>query len=102
MVGIIHRSPSQRNFLEILKKNFPSIDTDAKETYILGDLNINMYENNRYIVNENNTVCIKFASADAKKYHQFCTMLDLKQLIQCPTRVTCSKTLIDHILASFS
>ena len=48
------------------------------------------------------TVCTKFASADAQNYHQFCTMHDLKQLTQCPTRVTCStSTLTDHILASF-
>ena len=61
-----------------------------------------MYEHNKCIAHENNTVCTKFASADAKKYHQFCTMHGLKQLVQCPTRVTCS-TLnpIDHILASF-
>ena len=102
VVGIIYRSPTQNNFLELLNKNFPSIDTDAKETYILGDFNINMYENNKYIVHENNTVCRKFASADAKKYHQFCTMHGLKQLTQCPTRVTCStSTLINHILGSF-
>ena len=32
----------------------------------------------------------------------FCTMHSLKQLIQCPNRVTCcASTLIDHILASF-
>ena len=38
---------------------------------------------------------------DFKNYHQFCTMHGLKQLIQSPTRVTCStSTLIDHILAS--
>ena len=74
------------------------MDTDAKETYILGDFNINMYENNKYIFHENNTVCTKFASVDAKKYHQFCTMHGLKQIIQCITRVTCSiSTLIDHI-----
>ena len=24
------------------------------------------------IVHENNTLCTKFASADSKKYHQFC------------------------------
>ena len=49
------------------------------------------------------TICTKFASADAKKYHHFCTMHGLKQLIQCPTRVTCStSTIIDHILASFT
>ena len=40
-----------------------------------------MYENNKYIAHENNAVCTQFASADAKKYHQFCTMHGLKQLI---------------------
>ena len=101
MVGIINRSPSQNSFLEILNKNFPCIDTDAKEIYI-GDFNINMYENNKYTVHENNTAFTKFASADAKKYHQFCTIHGLKQLIHCPARVTFStSTLTDHILASF-
>ena len=66
MVGIIYRSPSQNNFLEILNKNSPSIDTDAKETDILDQFNINMYENYKYIVHENNKVCMKFESADAK------------------------------------
>ena len=69
--------------------------------YILGDFNINMFENNKYIVHENNTVCTKFASADAKKYHPFCiTMHGLMQLIQCSTRVTCSAS-THHISASF-
>ena len=66
------------------------------------NFNINMCENNKYIVHENNTVSTKLTSADAKKYHQFCTMHGLKQLIQRFTRVTCStSTLIDHISASF-
>ena len=67
--GIIYRSPSQNNFLEILNENFLCIDTVAKETYILGDFTINMYESNKYIVHENNTVRTKFVSAAAKKYH---------------------------------
>ena len=54
--------------------NFPSIDADAKEIHVLDDFEIKMYENNKYIVHENNTVCTKFASTDAKKDHQFCTM----------------------------
>ena len=77
MVEIIYRLLFQNNFLEIVNKNFPSVDADVKEMYILGDFNIKMYENN--------TVCPKFASADAKKYHQFCTMQGSKPLIQCPT-----------------
>ena len=82
VVRIIYRSPSQNSFLEILNKSSPSVDTDAKETYIFGDLNINMYENKKYIVYENNVLCTKFASAGVKKYHQFCTMHGLKQLIE--------------------
>ena len=73
-----------------------------RKKHILDDFNINTYENNRYIVHENNIICTKFASADARKYHQFYTIHGLKQLIQCPTRITCSiSTPIDHILASF-
>ena len=79
VVGIVYRSSSHNNFLEILNENFSSIDTDAKETYILGDFDINIHENNKYIVHENSTVCSKLASADAKKYDQFCTMYVLKQ-----------------------
>ena len=50
MVGISSRLPIQSNFLKIINKNFSSIDNDAKETYILGDFNINMYENSKYII----------------------------------------------------
>ena len=71
-----------------------------QKKHILGDFNINMYDN-KYIFHENNTVCTNLASADAKKYHHFCKLHGLKQLIQCSTRVTCSaSTLIDNILAS--
>ena len=60
-----------------------------------------MYENNKYIILENNTVRAKFAFLDAEQYHQFCTKHGLKQLMECPTRVICgTSTLIDHILAS--
>ena len=50
---------------------YPYNDADVKETYILGDFNINMCENNKYIVHENNTVSTKLTSADAKKYINF-------------------------------
>ena len=38
--------------------------------------------------------------SDIKKYHEFCTMFGPKQLIEVPTRVTCSSsTITDHMLA---
>ena len=97
----MYRPPSQTNFLEILNMIFEKIDIDKKEIYTLGDFNINMYHNNRYIVHGDNTISSKLLPHDVKNYHQFCMMHDLKQLIQSPTRVTCStSTLIDHILTS--
>ena len=97
----MYRPPSQTNFLEILNMTFEKVDIDKKEIYILGDFNVNMHQNNRYIVRGDKTISSKFLSHDVKIYHQFCTMHGLKQLIQSPTRVTCStSTLIDHILTS--
>ena len=58
----------------------------------VGGFNINTYRNNRYIFGNDNMISSKFLSYDVKNYHQ---------LIQYPTRVTCSTlTLIDHILTS--
>ena len=97
----MYRPPRQTNFLEILNMAFEKVDVDKKEIYILGDFNINMYHNNRYIVRDDNTISSKFLSHDIKNYHQFCTMHGLKQLIQSRAHVTCStSTLIDHILTS--
>ena len=60
----MYRPPSQTNFLEILNMTFEKVDVDKKEIYILGDFNINMYHNNRYIVRDDNTISSKFLSHD--------------------------------------
>ena len=97
----MYRLPSQTNSLEILNITFEKVDIDKKEIYILGNFNLNMCHNNRYIVRDDNTISSKFPSHDVKNYHQFCTMHGLKQLIQSPTHVTCStSTLIDHTLTN--
>ena len=37
-----------------------------------------------------------------KKYHEYCSLFGLEQLIKCPTRVTCNSSSIhDHVKASF-
>ena len=44
-VEIIYLPPNQSNFLQTLDENFVKIDTLKKELYILGDFNINLYQN---------------------------------------------------------
>ena len=46
-VGIIYRPPNQSNSLESIKANFDKSDTD-----ILSDFNINICQNNIYIIRD--------------------------------------------------
>ena len=66
------------------------VDTNNVETYILGGRMIN------------NLVSCQSVPDDTKNYFDFCTMFGLKQLMESPTRITCSSSsFIDHILTSF-
>ena len=67
----MHRQPIQTNFLEILNMAFEKVDIDKNEIYILGNFNINMYHNNRYIVRDNNAISSKFLSHNIKNYLHF-------------------------------
>ena len=99
--GIVYRPPNQTNFIKTLNKNFAKLDTTSKETCILGDFNINLYHNGKYIICKNNTLMSRSVTNDVRNYHQFCTIFGLKQIIKSQTRITCRNTsLIDHILAS--
>ena len=101
--GIFYCPPIQTNFIKTLNEHFAKLDTTNKETYILGDFNINLYRNGKYIICKNNTLVSRSVSNDVRNYHQFCTMFGLKQTTKSPTRITCrNASLIGHILASIS
>ena len=73
-VGIIHRPPNQSNFLHDLNKHFAKLDTLKKELYIIGDFNINLYQN------QTHAGCKRLSETvanDVKNYPQFCTMIGL-------------------------
>ena len=62
---------------------------------------MNLYHDGLYVLCKNNTLVSRSVSNNARNYHQFCTMFDLKQIIKYPTRITCrNASLIDNILAS--
>ena len=48
-LGIVYRPLSQTSFLETMNEHFYKLDIVIKETYILGDFNINLYLNNKYV-----------------------------------------------------
>ena len=100
-VGIVYQPPNQTNFIKALNENSAKLDTTNKETYILGDFNIYLCHNGKYVICKNNILISRSVTNDLRNYHQFWTMFGLKQIIKSPTRITCRNTsLTDHVLAS--
>ena len=87
-IGIVYRPPSQTSFLETMNEHFHKLDTINKETYILGDFNINLYLNNKYVFEKYSTIVSNTIPYDVRKYQEFCNVFNLKQLISCPTSIT--------------
>ena len=48
-VVIIYRLPNQSKFLDIFEENLPKLNTNYREIYFLGDFNINLFENDKYV-----------------------------------------------------
>ena len=75
----------------------------SEEWYILGILNINLYQSGSILWEENKNI-IKVAnkiSSETKKYLEFFKTFGLKKILKSPTRVTPNiLTLIDHILTN--
>ena len=85
-----------------MNEYFYKLDTINKETYILGDFNINLCLNNKYVFGKCSIIVSNTIPYDVRKYRRFCNFFSLKQLISSPTRIIYnSSTIIDHILASY-
>ena len=88
IIGVVYRHPNISNseeFLIKLNDCWQSILTDNKSCFILGDLNINTYDN---------------MNSCGKKFLNIVRSNACHYLITEPTRVTLnSKTTIDHILS---
>ena len=101
-VAIIYRPPNQSKFLDVFEENLPKRSISYHKFYFLGDFNINPFENGKYVFQKSSSNN-KNLDSFTKKYHECCTLFGLKQVIKCPTHVTChSSSILDHVLASFS
>ena len=76
LIGILYRPPDQSKFLDKLSTAISETDNfDAQEVYILGDLNINLINNQKHTPN------------GIKRYKEFCSLNGLKQLLTLPTLI---------------
>ena len=103
-IGILNRHPNENDFLNRFSNDFQQIDSKTNEIYLLGDFNINLLQNGKFILKENQSYKLKSSSSVlVNKYKEFCQKFSLTEIIKEPTRIKCStSTRLDHILASSS
>ena len=88
VLGTTYRPPNQTNCMEIFNENLSKVDTNNAETNILGDFNINLWQNGHYVFQKHNFLSCLSVPNDVIKYFDFCTKFGLKQLIESPTQIT--------------
>ena len=88
--------------MDLMVEKFSNLNLKDNEIYLLGDFNINLFQNGKYILNgKGSTTFQGSVHTMINIYREFCQIHSLKQLITCPTGVACTtSTLIDHILTN--
>ena len=88
--------------MDLMVEKFSNLNLKDNEIYLLGDFNINLFQNGKYILNgKRSTTSQGSVHTMINRYREFCQIHSLKQLITCPTRITCNiSTHIDLILTS--
>ena len=101
-IGIFYRPPNANNFLESFINDLKQIDLKKSEAYFLGDFNINLLLNDKFVLKENQSVTFRnFNSPFVSKYKELCQTFSLKEIIQEPARVTSTtSSLHNHILTN--
>ena len=100
--GIFYRPPNANNFLESFINDLKQTDFKKSEAYFLGDFNINLLLNDKFVLKVNRSVTFRnFNSPFVSKYKELYQTFSLKEIIQEPTRVTSTtSSLLDHILTN--
>jgi len=88
-IGIFYRPPNVNNFLETLFEDFRKIDLKKNEVYFLGDFNINLLLNDKFVLKENQSIISRNLSSPlVSKYKELCQTFSLKEIFREPTRIT--------------
>ena len=101
---IFYRPPNENDFFNLFWNGFQQTDSKTNEIYLLEDFDINLIQNGKFILKENQSYKLKSSSsALVNKYKEFCQTFSLTEIIKEPTRITCStSTPLEHILTNSS
>ena len=101
-IGIFYRPPNANNFFETFLIDLKKVNFNKNEVYILGDFNVNLLQNNKFVLKENRSVDFRNSCSPLlSKYKEMCQQFSLKELIKDATRITSTtSSLLDHILTN--
>ena len=101
-IGIFNRPPNVNNFLETFFNDLKDIDLHKSEVFFLGDFNVNLLLNDKFILKENQSIDFRNLSSPlVTKYKELYQTFSLKEIIQEPTHVTSNtSSLLDQILTN--
>ena len=78
------------------------IDLKVTEVYFLGDFNINVLVNDKFVIKENQSLDFRSLNCPLmSKYKELCQTFSLKEIIQEPAHITSTtSSLLDHIMTN--
>ena len=102
MIGIFYRPPNVNTFLETFANDLKLIDLKETEVYFLGDFNINLLVNDKFVLKENQSLDFRNLNCPLMSKHKgLCQTFLLKEIIQEPTRIaSTTSSLLDYILTN--
>ena len=50
-IGVFYRPPTQAEFMDLMIERFSNLNLKDNEIYLLGDFNINLFQNGKCILN---------------------------------------------------
>ena len=72
-IGIFNRPPNVNNFLETFFNDLKHIDLHKSEVFFLGDFNVNLLLNDKFILKENQSLDFRnLSSSLISKYKELC------------------------------
>ena len=101
-VGIFYRPPNANTFLETFSNGLKHIDLHKNKVYFVGDFNLSLLLNDKFILKENQSLNFKnLCSPLVFKYKKLCQTFSIKEITQKLTHVTSNtSSLLDHILTN--
>ena len=80
---IFYRPPNENDFFNLFWNGFQQIDNKTNEIYLLEDFDINLIQNGKFILKENQPYkCKSSSSALVNKNQEFCQIFSLTEIIK--------------------